>query len=226
VVSALAVTTPARADFISMGPTDEGTRQIVGTSPAVQTEEGPTQFLPVMVDNLHQTKTDSITEFSLEAVSTLPRGVVINSATFSFAVAGAQTVAAPGSLTVNGYQDGDGIVGLGDFPKATTLLGSTGPLANGAVGSLDVPFTFDVTSFIQQLANNGGKFVGFHFEGPAGDSSATVWGASAPLAAERPTLSITFTPNAVPEPSGVLLTGLGAAGLAVMAWRQRSRAAR
>jgi hypothetical protein len=66
------------------------------------------------------------------------------------------------------------------------------------------------------------SFVGFHLEGPAGDSGASVWGLGAPDPAERPRLEVSFSEGAVPEPPGALLIGLGLAGVAALArWRDR-----
>jgi hypothetical protein len=212
----------ARADFVSLGPTDEGTRTISGSPAATTLVRDPLQFLTISASSQTQTAIDSIAEFNLGAVSSNPRGALVSSATLTLSVAGAQAGAVPGSVSVNGYADGDGLVGLGDFPKVTTLLGNTGNPPNGAPGTLDIPMTFDVTSFIQTLANNKAPFVGFHLEGPTRDSSTTIWGSAAANPAERPNLSITFT---VPEPSSVVLTGLGAAGLGAVAWRRGRRAA-
>jgi hypothetical protein len=126
-------------------------------------------------------------------------------------------------VSVNGYPDGDGIVGLGDFTKATTFLGSTGNLPNASPGTENIPFGFDVTNLIQSIANQAiMRFVGFHLEGPGVDSGASVWGPAAPDPTERPRLEVTFTAGAVPEPPGALLIGLGLAGLAALArWRGR-----
>ena len=120
---------------------------------------------------------------------------------------------------MNGYPDGDGVVGLGDFNKQTTLLGNTGSLADALPGSEAIPFTIDISSFIQTLANQGTmKFVGFHLEGPAADSQAWVWGNAAPDSGDRPHLAITF--SVVPEPPGALLACLGLAGASILAWRR------
>jgi hypothetical protein len=210
---------PVRAASLSVGASDVGTRTTVGTSAPTLTH-GSLSLLDVLVDNADQRSVDSIVEFDISPLKAIPQGVVIQSATLTLDVAGAQTLAVPASLSVNGYPDGDGIVGLGDFTKATTLLGTTGTLADALPGSEAIPFSFDITSFIQTLANNGTmRFVGFHLEGPAGDSQAWVWGNAATNPADAPHLSVTF--SAVPEPSGALLIGLGLAGVSVLAWWRR-----
>jgi hypothetical protein len=202
----------ARANFQSLGASDEGTRLISGTSPPT-VNHGPQSMLPIIVDSRDRISEDSDVEFSLTSI---PRGSLITSAIFSLAVSGAQTVAVPGSVSVNGYPDGDGIIGAGDFLKATTLLGNTGTLPDGAPGSEDIPFSFNVTSLLQTLVNNGTPAVGFHLEGPASDSSASVWGSASADPTERPHLAITFTP-AVPEPASLLIMSLGIVGVSVLA---------
>jgi hypothetical protein len=207
---------PVRADSFNFGPSDVGTRTTVGTS-APTLVHGSLSLLDVLVDNANQRAVDSIAEFDITPLKVIPQGVVIQSATLTLDVAGAQTLAVPASLSVNGYPDGDGIVGLGDFPKATTLLGTTGTLADALPGSEAIPFSFDITSFIQTLANNGTmRWVGFHLEGPVGDSQAWVWGNAATNPADAPHLAVTF--SALPEPPGALLIGLGLAGVSVLAW--------
>jgi hypothetical protein len=122
-------------------------------------------------------------------------------------------------VSVNGYPDGDGIVGLGDFAKKTTFLGSTGNLTDSPLGTESIPFSFDVTNLIQSIADQGKmRFVGFHLEGPVSDSEAWVWGLAAPDPAARPGLEVTFSAGSVPEPPGALLMGLGLAGLGTLAW--------
>ena len=222
VMSVLSV--PVRAGSINEGASDVGTRTIVGTSSPTLTH-GSLQMLDLLVDTPNQTTVDSDVEFDITPIKTVPQGVVIQSATLLLDIAGAQTIAGPASVSVNGYPDGDGVVGLGDFVKPTTVLGSTGNLANAAPGTVDIPFSFDITSFLQTLVNNGTmKWVGFHLEGPAGDSQAWVWGNAAPNPGEQPRLEVTF--SAVPEPSGALLIGLGFAGLAYQYSRGTRRAYR
>jgi hypothetical protein len=212
---------PARADFLSASPTNEGTRVSTGSPAVLALQPGPLTMLNVSVNGGGPVIDQSIVEFDLGAVSTLPHGALISSAVLSLHVAGAQTGAVPGSFTVGGYQDGDGLVGLGDFVKALTPLGGSGPLANAAAGSESVPLAFDVTGFIQTLANNRGPFVGFRLDGPSADAAVQVWGSLAPDPAERPVLSIIFA--AVPEPAGAVLMGLGLglAGLAALGCRRR-----
>jgi hypothetical protein len=221
--SALAVSVaavPASADSLIVGPTDEGTRLINGSAPA--TLDHPLQLLNILVDGTDHLSADSIVEFDIASITTLPHGATVQSATLFLDIAGALTLASPGSVSVNGYPDGDGLVGLGDFAKHTTLIGSTGNLPDGTAGTENIPFSFDVTDLIQAIADQRTmRFVGFHLEGPAGDSEAWVWGLAAPDPAERPRLEVTFS-SAVPEPPGALLIGLGIAGLAALArWHDR-----
>jgi hypothetical protein len=209
---------PARADFLFANPTDQANRQTSGTPPVTTLSTGLPSMLDVNVGNPTQISVDSDIEFDIEGPATIPHGVRITSAILSLTIAGAQTVAGPASVSVNGYADGDGVVGLGDFLKPTTLLGSTGNLADGSPGSLNVPFTFDVTGFLQSLVNNKTPFVGFHLEGPAAASNAFIWDGGAPNPAALPSLAITFSAAAaVPEPASALLTTLGLVGVAVLA---------
>jgi hypothetical protein len=220
VMSVLAV--PVRAGSINEGASDVGTRTIVGTS-SPTLSHGSLQLLDLLVDTPDQRSVDSDVEFDITPIKTIPQGVVIQSATLFLDIAGAQTLAGPASVSVNGYPDGDGVVGLGDFVKPTTLLGSTGNLTDALPGTVDIPFSFDVTSFLQTLANNGTmRWVGFHLEGPGGDSQAWVWGNAAPNPGEQPRLEVTFA--AAPEPAGVVLLGLGFAGLAYLSSKRCRRA--
>jgi hypothetical protein len=204
----------SRADSLIGGPTDDGTRHINGT--AVPTLDHPQQLLNVLVDSHDIVSADSIVEFSVAAI---PHGAVVQSARLFLDIAGAQTLAGPASVSVNGYPDGDGIVGLGDFAKPTTLLGSTGNLTDSSPGSENVSFSFDATNLIQAIANQGTmRFVGFHLEGPSVDSEAWVWGLGAPDPTERPRLEVTFSAASVPEPPGALLLGLGLVSLSILAW--------
>src|SRR5262249_25439897 len=113
VAAAASITTAsARAGFFSTAASDEGARLIVGTSPATLVHGLLAQLTVSVVGNT-QTSVDSIMEFSIAPISTLPHGAVITSATLFFDVSGAQSGGSPAALSVNGYGDGDGIVGLG-----------------------------------------------------------------------------------------------------------------
>ena len=206
---------PVRADSLILGASDEGTRVMNPNSPAAL-DHGPLQLLNVLVDGRDQRSIDSDVEFNIKSFTQPAHGAVVQSATLFLDVAGAQTLAGPANVSVNGYGDGDGIVGLGDFVKPTTLLGSTGNLTDAVAGSEHVPFSFDVTSFLQSLVNLGTPAVGFHLEGPSNDSSAWVWGSAAPDSADRPILEVTFA--AVPEPASALLIVLGIMGASVLGW--------
>ena len=119
---------------------------------------------------------------------------------------------------MSGYADADGVVGLDDFHKPTTSLGNTGGLPNSGPTSLNIPFDFDVTSFIQSLVNNGSLFAGFRLD-LENNGNVNVWGSDAPDPTQRPRLAITF--SAVPEPPSAWLMGLGIVGLLAVAWRRR-----
>ena len=103
---------PSRADSLIVNPTDEGTRTIDGNSPPVL--DHSQQLLTILSDRADQLSVDSVIEFDIASITTIPYGVTVQSATLFLDIAGAQTIAGPGSVSVNGYPDGDGIVGLGD----------------------------------------------------------------------------------------------------------------
>jgi hypothetical protein len=219
----LAANAPARADFLVIGPSDEATRHLVGEPPVASLDKGPLATLGVAVNTAGQSADDAILEFSIAPISGLPHGATILSATLSLDIAGARTSTAVPDLSINGYGDGDGVVGLGDFRKATTTLGQTGPLPDGDSGSLALPFDFNVTAFLQSLVDGKTPAAGFHLEGPAADSQIAIWGSAANDPNLRPLLSISFAP--VPEPSSLVLVGLGLAGLMIFARRHPRRAA-
>jgi hypothetical protein len=216
---------PARADVVIEGTTDEASRDTAGSPPVATLHHGPLTLLNVFVNDPAHTATNSDVEFNLGAVSTLPHGAVISSAILSLHVAGAQTMSNLASVSVNGYPDGDGLIGLGDFLKPTTPLGSTGNLAPALPGSENIPFAFDVTNFLQTLANNRAPFVGFRLDGPPGVSEAWIFGSAASDPGERPQLEITFTPAAaVAEPSVAMLLGVGTVILSGFAFCRRNSA--
>ena len=80
---------PARADSVSVGASDVGTREIVGSS-APSLSHGSLPMLDLLVDSADQRSVDSIVEFDITPLKTIPQGVVIQSATLTLDIAGAQ----------------------------------------------------------------------------------------------------------------------------------------
>ena len=89
--AALLMSSPAvavRADSLNIVASDEGTREILGSSPPTLTH-GPLQLLNVLVDGRDQRSVDSDIEFNIKPITTVPHGVVIQSAMLLLDIAGA-----------------------------------------------------------------------------------------------------------------------------------------
>ena len=190
--AALAMTiwaVPTRAGSLFVGPTSEGSRLVQEYSPPGGSETLVGKVFPGSLLNLIEGRVgvlrDSAFEFPIASISTIPQGAVVTSATFSLNIAGAQQVIGSPILGVSGYADVDGVVGLDDFHKPTTSLGNTGVLPNSGPTSLNIPFDFDVTSFIQSLVNNGTPFAGFRLDVET-NSDVNVWDSGAPDPTQRP----------------------------------------
>jgi hypothetical protein len=70
---ALAISLPAipdRADSLIFGPTDEGTRTIAGNSPPTLVH--PSQLFTILTDGADHTSVDSIVEFDIATITTIP----------------------------------------------------------------------------------------------------------------------------------------------------------
>ena len=85
-MSVTAVT--VRADSSACGASDVGTREIVGSS-SPTLSRGSLQLLDLLVDSPDQRSVDSIVEFDISPLK-IPQGVVIQSATLTLDIAGAQ----------------------------------------------------------------------------------------------------------------------------------------
>ena len=213
---------PEHAGSLSVGPTSEGSRRVQEfPPPGSETLVG--EVFPGSLLNSQDGRVgvvqDSAFEFGIASISTIPQGAVVTSATFSLNIAGAQTVINQPTLDVSGYADADGVVGLDDFHKPTTFIGNTGVLPNSAgPTSLNIPFDFNATNFIQSLVNDRTPFAGFRLD-VEGTSNVNVWDSLAPDPAQRPRLEVTFSFRRARAP-GRRLMGLGIVGLLAVAWRR------
>lgn len=157
-------------------------------------------------------------EFDLSSIA---RGTPITSASFTYFVAGTQGVTSGPNLTVLGFASTDGVVTLSDLTTPHPIIVDRRGFPNNLPpGSVSIPTTLDVTSFVQSLINSGTPFAGFQFT--TSQSSMLVWGSRA--GASAPVLVISG-PGIIPEPASALLMGLGIVGV-VGAWSFRAARAR
>jgi hypothetical protein len=149
-------------------------------------------------------------EFDIAAI---PAGMIIESATLTL---NANVFEGTRNLEVNGYV-GDGMVKLQDFSVDDPIGNEI--LPPGTSQNL----VFDVTGFVNNLADNGDQFAGFNLrENPPSASNFTLFNIDM-NGLDSPHLSITFEP--VPEPSVACLMGFGSISLIlrirIEKWRSR-----
>jgi hypothetical protein len=193
----------ARGDSLVLSPTSEAFANV--TSSPIQLSP-PINHLLFTAANPQGGTVEAAFEYDISAISTLPQGAGVYSAILSLQVAGSQARYPQYGISqdVYGYADNDGVVTASDFGKALTFLGNTGPLPIDAPpGSVNIPFSFDARILIQSLADDRTDFVGFLLS--AGSTGVSDWA--------NPILTIDYF--SVPEPSSVLLLGLGFCGALV-----------
>jgi hypothetical protein len=150
---------------------------------------------------------DSIFKFALPS---LAPGDVITSATFAFTVESAQQVIDPPSLDVGGFGSNSSTVTIPEFSVSTTSVGTTGTIPSSP--PMVTPYSFDVTSLLLSLLA-GSSDVGFLTSVPL-TSNVTIYGDdSSNPASVRPSLTITYSSAAVPEPASCVLAALGLLGV-------------
>lgn len=138
--------------------------------------------------------------------------------TFGFGTSGER----PTSLAVRGFV-GNGQVDASDFQAGTIL-----DTVNVSPDYIDEDFSFDVTTFVSRLVNNGDLFAGFGIRSQD-FGGLTLFGAN--FAGPVPTLTITTAPvpvtppTTVPEPSFVLsILAFGALGASSVLKRKQKSA--
>jgi hypothetical protein len=194
---------PARANTVLLtGPPGQGTEiiQPLGFPPQLSPALGPVFF----------DVSGSAVAAMVFDLSFIPKGTSITSATFTMSVGGSTFIRSPSSpsLIISDYVGLGPTVSLSDFNQGTSSLGSIDllpPMASP--GSLNVVKSFDVSSFVQSLVNNGTPDAGFQFQGSLG-------AVYIPGNSTRPSLSITSPVTlVVPEPRSALLLAVGMAGM-------------
>jgi hypothetical protein len=215
---------PARAGSLILGAISESGRishlYPVPTGTLTQGTLDSTPILVVSTDLRVDTITDAALKFD---ISSIPQGATIDSATFTFHVAGTEQVIGNPQLQVwGGAGSNSGVISLSDFPPPgvfplpiATIAPPQIPL-NAFPGSVDIPFSIDVTSIIQSLTTSSTPFAVFGFEEPT-TANMAIWGIGS---GNDPVLTVVISPS-VPEPPGALLLGLGLGGVLVVAWRRR-----
>lgn len=150
------------------------------------------------------------------ALSGIPVGATINSATLSLVNVG---FGGTPDVIVGGYA-GNGAVELADMTTLQNLV--AGPFG---VSQLFDPAlaAIDTTSFVQRLITNGDSFAGFTVRITSLSSSLNIASKEHPTASFHPTLTVDYTPTAVPEPGSLLLAGFGITWSGAVSWVRRKR---
>jgi hypothetical protein len=152
-------------------------------------------------------------------LSFIPKGTSITSATFTMSVGGSFEIYHPPSLNVYDYVGIGPIVSLTDFSQSSTFLGNMGVLPTSAdPGTINILKTFDATTFIQSLVNNGTPYAGFLLK-DGGGAAEDIPGSTAPFLSISSPATLT-----VPEPQSGLMLAVGFAGVLLVSLAARPRA--
>lgn len=220
-LSALLSAAPSSAGSISLNPVSDAYLDIdslLGTSLI------STSALQVQLNSFGGRTIDDRfgAEFNVSGLA----GKVINSAVISFATAG-MGANPPSSIDIYLYgYTGDGTVTQSDL-SGTFSNPLAGPFSASWISSPIVPtLTADITAFIQQQVNASSSYVGIR--GAASNLSGTVIDLilGSTDYSVPPVLAINYSDpvSPTPEPSSLVLLGLGAVGVTGYARRKRKQA--
>lgn len=161
----------------------------------------------------------SAMEFSLSGV---PAAQQIDSANLRLYVETAAPFGSDPELSVYGYS-GNGTLTVSDFVDTSNLL-----TALPTVPILQY-INLDVTAFIQSLYSSSATFAGFNLIAPTLGDQVRINSKENANPLLRPELTINyseFNAEVIPEPSSIILFGLGAVGMAFSRSRGRRGAKR
>jgi hypothetical protein len=153
-------------------------------------------------------------------LSFIPAGTTITAATLNLVVAGSEGYTRSPTFHIHNFADSNSKIEQSDLLAFPTMSDATFvgfPIGGAPPGSLQIPITHDVTSFVQSVVNGGTPAAGFELWSE--QSEVVVWGSGS--GATAPTLTIVSSVNialTVPEPASLLMLGSGMAGVAALAW--------
>jgi hypothetical protein len=161
---------PARANTISVNPGTGSVGTVITTFHTMNTTFTPA-LGPVSIVPDSGTANGALV-FDLSFV---PRGTTITSATFTMSVGGAVDGLGSPGMFVNEYVAPGPLLSLSNFPQGGSVIGSFTGLPNGSnPGTINVVRTFDVTSFVQSLVNNGTPYPGYQFQYTGSDGGVFI----------------------------------------------------
>lgn len=206
----------ARAALLTQTPTSFGTQSTLFLTPNATPTLGLGMLAAGNDGRYPASMSNAATKFAIGTA--LPVGATITSAILSFTAdyAFAPTGGSgPLTLAVSGSKSSTTTLSLADFGTETGNAGTVS-VPQIQLGGTPISFSLDVTALVAATYATGSNAVLFQYDNLTLQTTVDL----APFqgAGSAPTLSIQFTPAAVPEPASALLliagVGLGIGGFA------------